>query len=145
MQEKNREFSILKDRIVQYLEYKGINRATFYKESGIANGVFSQKNGISEENILKFLNVCRDINADWFLFGRGEMEQSEIKQTQIVHVDNNFLLDRIEKLARENEVLRLKVEEFTAQQTPTGTIKKYSMQNVPAHIAAEAPAKLEKE
>jgi hypothetical protein len=145
MQEKNREFSILKERIVQYLEYKGINRATFYKESGIANGVFSQSNGISEDNLLKFLNICSDINADWLLFGRGEMEQKENQQIQVVPVDNIFLLDRIEKLAAEKEVLRRRIEELEVIQMAHGRQQEYSVQDVQTYIAAETSPKLKKE
>lgn len=68
-----REISILKDRILQYLEFKGVKKSEFYQVTGVSNGVLSQKNGLSEENILRFLNFYSDINPTWLLTGVGEM------------------------------------------------------------------------
>lgn len=68
-----REFSILKGRILQYLEMKGITKYTFYKVTGIANGILSQPNGISEESLLKFLKCYPDVNPDWLIRGEGPM------------------------------------------------------------------------
>lgn len=68
-----RDFSIIKQRILQYLEFKGISKYECYQKTGITNGVFSQKSGISEDNLLSFLSYYRDISTDWLLTGRGEM------------------------------------------------------------------------
>lgn len=68
-----RENSILKERILQYLENKGISKYEFYQKTGVSNGILSQKNGINEENILRFLNYFDDISPDWLLTGKGEM------------------------------------------------------------------------
>lgn len=68
-----REISILKERILQYLDNKGITKYEFYKNTGISNGILSQKNGLSEENQLRFLSYYTDINPTWLLTGRGEM------------------------------------------------------------------------
>ena len=72
-----REISILKQRILQYIEYKGITKYECYKNTGIANGVLSQANGLSEDNILKFLSYYTDINAEWLLTGKGPMLKEE--------------------------------------------------------------------
>lgn len=71
-----REFSILKGRILQYLELKGITKYTFYKVTGIANGVLSQPNGISEDNLLRFLECYPEVNPSWLLRGEGAMLQA---------------------------------------------------------------------
>jgi hypothetical protein len=68
-----REISIIKAKILKYLEFKGISNYKFYKETGITNGILSQANGISEENLLKFLSTYRDISPRWLLTGEGEM------------------------------------------------------------------------
>ena len=73
MQEKNRDFSLFKMRILQYLDKKGITKYECYKNTGITNGVLSQKNGLSEENTMKFLAYYTDISTDWFFTGKGEM------------------------------------------------------------------------
>lgn len=68
-----REISIIKENILQYLEFKGVSKYEFYKKTGVSNGVLSQKSGLSEENTLKFLSYYTDVNAEWLLTGKGEM------------------------------------------------------------------------
>lgn len=72
-QENMRDFSILKSRILQYLELKGITKYECYKNTGITNGVLSQSNGLSEDNILKFLSYYNDINLNWLFTGEGNI------------------------------------------------------------------------
>ena len=62
----------IKDKILYYLESKGITRYRFYKETGITRGILDQKNGITEDNLLKFVNYAQDISLEWLLFGKGE-------------------------------------------------------------------------
>lgn len=70
-----RDFSVIKKRILQYLEFKGITEYKFHQDTGITNGILSQSNGLSEDNILKFLSGYPDISPDWLLTGRGSMER----------------------------------------------------------------------
>lgn len=65
-----RNFSVIKERILQYLDFKGITKYKMYQETGITNGVLSQKNGLNEENILKFLSVYQDISLEWLFYGK---------------------------------------------------------------------------
>ena len=51
MKENMRDFSVLKQRILQYLDFKGITKYECYKNTGITNGVLSQPNGMSEDNL----------------------------------------------------------------------------------------------
>ena len=73
MKEKNRDFSFVKEKILQFIDFKGISKYKFYQDTGIANGILSQKGGISEENVLKTLSYFPEINANWLLTGAGEM------------------------------------------------------------------------
>ena len=68
-----REISIIKQRILQYLDFKRISKYQFYKKTGITNGILSQNNGISEDNLMRFLNYFSEISPDWLFYGRGEM------------------------------------------------------------------------
>lgn len=65
--------SFFKKRIVQYIDYKGINKATFYKDTGIARSTLDKKTGLSEENVTKFFATYPDTNPQWFLTGIGDM------------------------------------------------------------------------
>jgi hypothetical protein len=72
MQEK----SLVKKNILQYIDRKGISRYNFYKETGITRGILDQNNGMSEENIAKFLVCFKDVNPEWLLIGKGKMLKS---------------------------------------------------------------------
>ena len=76
MQEKSREISIIKERILKYLDFKGISKYECYQKTGNTNGILSQPNGISEDNLLKFLSHYKDINQEWLLFGNGQVLKS---------------------------------------------------------------------
>ena len=79
-----RENSILKDRILYYLEKKGISKYECYSKTGITNGVFSQKNGLSEDILLRFLSYYRDINPSWMINGEEPMLKEDL-HTQSLH------------------------------------------------------------
>ena len=118
-----REFSIVKQRILQYLDYKSITNYKFYQETGISNGILSQKNGLSEENIVRFLSVYRDVSPNWLLTGEGEMlkkrQKSEETETdrewKDLYYEQKSLLENqtkmIERLENENKKLAARKED----------------------------------
>lgn len=68
-----RENSVIKQNIIQYLDFKGISKYEFYQKTGVSNGVLSQSSGMSEENTMRFLSYYDDVNPEWLLTGKGEM------------------------------------------------------------------------
>lgn len=99
MQENKQEKSLIKQNILLYLEKKGVTPYEFYKISGVTRGVLAQNNGISEDNISRFLAYAPDINPTWLLTGRGEMlldkqdffniQEKEEKNLPIAHLTEN--------------------------------------------------------
>ena len=73
MQENRQEKSHIKQKILLYLTQKGVSAYEFYKNSGVTRGVLSQNNGITEDNISRFLAYAPDVNAEWLLRGKGDM------------------------------------------------------------------------
>lgn len=67
-----------KERILQYLDNKGITKYKFYQETGISNGALSQMKGLSESSIVKILSKYEDLSAEWLLRGEGDMLRSGI-------------------------------------------------------------------
>lgn len=125
-----RDNSILKEKILQFIERKGVNKARFYIETGISNGVLSQKNGLSEDNLMRFLNCYKDINPNWLLMGIGEMTNSDnlkvVSEPHTIYRDvskeelfefesyRKQLTEERERLTlvhKENGVLEFKLEE----------------------------------
>lgn len=66
--------SPIKEKILQYLEIKGISKYEFYKNSGITRGVLDKDSGISEDNIAKFIAYAPEVNLNWLILDRGKME-----------------------------------------------------------------------
>lgn len=76
MQEKRQEKSPIKQNILLYLAYKGVSAYEFYKESGVTRGILQQNNGISEDNIARFLTYAPDVRVEWLITGKGDMISS---------------------------------------------------------------------
>lgn len=76
MQEKKQEKSPIKQNILLYLAYKGVSAYEFYKESGVTRGILQQNNGISEDNIARFLAYAPDVRVEWLITGKGDMISS---------------------------------------------------------------------
>ncbi|MDO4729092.1 MAG: transcriptional regulator [Bacteroidota bacterium] len=73
-------------RILQFIDYKGISKLSFYKEVGLSNGFLDKNKSIGGVNLVKILNKYPEINPLWLLLGEGEM----IKKENVI-VDNSNL------------------------------------------------------
>lgn len=73
MQEKSQKKSVVKQNILQIIDIKGISKYEFYKKTRITRGVLDQNNGMSEENIARFLACFTEIDANWLITGEGNM------------------------------------------------------------------------
>lgn len=82
MQEIKQEKSPIKQNILRYLAQKGVSAYEFYKESGVTRGILQQNNGISEDNIARFLAYAPDVNIEWLITGVGEMLSHPTTPTQ---------------------------------------------------------------
>lgn len=80
-------FSTQKERILQFIEYKGISKNKFYIESGISNGVLDKKSGLSMDTVEKFYSTFPEINPEWLLTGNGAMLK-EKEPTRVYLHDN---------------------------------------------------------
>ncbi|ALJ05147.1 hypothetical protein APS56_08425 [Pseudalgibacter alginicilyticus] len=108
-------FSPIKKRILQYIEYKHISKYKFYQETGITRGVLDKDSGISEDNIAKFIAYDKTINLEWLLTGVGEMIKRETvsneSQAKIYSNDKDEYIirlqrEKIESLEKEIKLLK---------------------------------------
>lgn len=79
-----RENSLIKKNILKYLDFKGVTKYEFYQKTGVSNGVLSQKNGFSEENLMRFLSYYTDVDLNWLLTGQGSMLKTDVKEGKII-------------------------------------------------------------
>lgn len=82
MQENKQEKSQIKRNISLYLSKKGVTPYEFYKKSGVTRGVLAQDNGISEENLTRFLAYAPDVSPVWLLTGEGPMLKNETRSSR---------------------------------------------------------------
>lgn len=61
------------DRILQYIDYKGINKNKFYNKTGLSNGFLDKVRDIGVSKIEKILSAYNDINPLWLISGEGDM------------------------------------------------------------------------
>ena len=73
---------------MQYLATKGTTPYEFYKKSGVTRGVLNQNNGISEENIARFLAYAPDVNVEWLITGRGSMMGNNEKELTTQNIND---------------------------------------------------------
>ena len=69
------------NRVIQYIDNKGINNSLFEKKCGLSNGYLGtqlKRNADLGEGVLnKILDNCLDVSPEWLLTGKGEMLKSE--------------------------------------------------------------------
>lgn len=70
------KFATQKDRIIEFLQKKGISKNHFYLKTGIANGTLDKKSGVTGETILKIHNNYPELSLEWLIAGEGDMIKS---------------------------------------------------------------------
>lgn len=78
----------IKDRILKYIEYKGLSKYKFYKETGIANGFLDKEGDITVLKSADILAAYPDLNPDWLLFDKGGMLKEANPKNEAVFIDN---------------------------------------------------------
>ena len=86
------------NRVIQYIDNKGINNSLFEKKCGLSNGYLGtqlKRNDDLGEGVLnKILDNCLDISPEWLLTGRGEMLKSEVA-TEVIKTPRIEIIEPI--------------------------------------------------
>lgn len=114
MQENKQEKSPIKQKILLYLAQKNISQYEFYKNTGITRGVLTQNNGISEDNITRFLAYYPEVNAEWLLTGQGNMLKTKCTSEKPTSIDKPISKDKVTKNVSNNQ-------ETTVKKIPEGS------------------------
>ncbi len=102
------------DRLFEYIEYKDIRYTRLEKEIGLSNGYLNtqrkRKADLGEGVLVKIIDYCLDVNPEWLLLGKGKM----IKEDSIASTESmqDSFLRRFEELSRENERLKIEIEQM---------------------------------
>ena len=77
------KITTIKERIIQFIDYKGLSKYKFYQETGISNGVLDKKSGLSMDTVEKLLIKYPEISEKWLITGEGQMIKNETKNEAI--------------------------------------------------------------
>lgn len=61
------------ERIFQIIEYKGITKNKFYKETELSNGFLDKVKDIGVSKLEKIVGAYPEINPEWLISGKGSM------------------------------------------------------------------------
>ena len=62
-----------KEKLLQYIDYKGITRNAFCKLIGAANGFFDQGRSMHVDKVKTIIETFPDISLEWLVLDRGPM------------------------------------------------------------------------
>ncbi len=62
-----------RDRILQFIDYKKLNKKQFYEVVGLSNGFLDKTVNPGVDKLDKILNAFPEINLYWLISGKGEM------------------------------------------------------------------------
>lgn len=69
----------IKDRIAEFVEYKGISMRSFERNANISNGYINNIKASPSSTVLqKIINTYEELNPLWLTTGVGEMLKSEV-------------------------------------------------------------------
>lgn len=115
-----------KERILQYIDAKGITQYAFSKKTGLSNGFLKAGSSLSVDNLLIISKVFSDLNLEWVICGEGNMlHDGNIGHIQTghtnhidhspIHVNTSDEVDRLKSeikhledlLAAKDEIINL--------------------------------------
>ncbi len=111
-------------RIKKFIDFKGLTFSEFERTVGVSHSLFSRafknETSIGSDKIEKIHSVYPELNMGWVITGEGAMLSGEQVEPKAKSSDSSDLLDRLERLAAENALLKAKVSELEARKDRNG-------------------------
>ncbi len=102
------------ERIMQFIDYKGLSKLKFYNQVGLSNGFLDKVKDIGASKIQKILGAYPEINPMWLITGVGEMLKSDIKVYDgRIFPEPGFVYEPVKKYDAAPLYDEEEVEEFT--------------------------------
>jgi hypothetical protein len=73
----------ISDRLLEYLEFKGVTKNKFYVNLGLSNGFLDKKSNIGADKIERIIEYYPDINLYWLILGTGPMLRASGNKNEI--------------------------------------------------------------
>lgn len=72
----------IKEKIREYLEYKGVSDYRFEKELSLSKGYINKAKNPTSDVLIKMCGIYTDISAEWLLRGEGDMLKENFQEVQ---------------------------------------------------------------
>jgi hypothetical protein len=106
---------VIKDRVIQLIEFKNISKEKFFAKIGTTSANFrgeARKTPLNSTTIENIFSEIPDVNIEWLLTGNGEMlKKSEVSEQKNDTGNENFLKFLHEK----TETLNKKIWDLEAE------------------------------
>jgi len=98
------------ERLLQFVEYKGISKYEFHKKNGLSNGFLDKSRAIGTDKCARILENYPEINPEWLIMGEGDMLRTLSNSLSDFNVavgfppikKDMFFLSYISKMYKEN-------------------------------------------
>ncbi len=80
--------SNVKERILRFIEFKGLKKEKFFSGIGMSYGSFkgkAKKTPINSKAIEKILHIFPELNAEWLILGKGPMLKTQNQGPGFIH------------------------------------------------------------
>ena len=74
----------IRQRLLKYIDSKGISKYKFYQEIGVANGFLDKEGNIGSDKCEKISYQYRDLSLEWLITGNGPM----LKNNAVAYKEN---------------------------------------------------------
>lgn len=99
------------NRILEYLDYKGISKYKFYKDTKLSNGFLDKNRNIGSDKCEIISNSYPEINIEWVITGKGKMLKSDNENNDEIAVV--ALIDSV-RMQKKIDSLELKIKRLEA-------------------------------
>lgn len=83
-----------KEKIKQYLDYKGISKNKFYTETGFSVGFLDSGKSLGADKVKIIINTYPDLNINWLILDEGPMIKQETNSSILVKHEFPLRTDR---------------------------------------------------
>ena len=70
----------VRDRLIKFIEYKGITQRQFYIKAGLSSGFLNKNKSIGSSKINKIIHAYPELCLEWLIMGKGNMLHEKEKQ-----------------------------------------------------------------
>lgn len=113
-----------KQKILQFLDFKGIPKAQFYREANVAPSNFKGEALYSRDlnvaQVVIVLTMYPELSPDWLLLDKGDMLRP-INENGVVVKGNSELIDIIREQAEEIGQLKERIAQLEREKAAGGS------------------------